>query len=628
MLKQYNGVSIGDTVEVTSRSHLDYDTAGGPPFSVSPDLFVETSKVNKGSVGIVTRIAPNPYNRDRPERTLFLLCLGDKYTIVRASGITKIAPSMPEIVKTATVKKAPKGFKTSFDGSYIQEDAAVKIGRYYYEKGNTAVLLNSIWTVNNPDLIAKDSSTGLYSYKYDMCKLVVDCIDGFYQYGYCVATGGTVNGFEGTRESYVEVMLASTEVAIKAGFVECIRSGNWTKGFSLGISKNSGPEFFQHTQTKSDSLAHNIRYGLMSPTFLLTEGKKYTFGVEMETSSGIMRPYVYKNRLNVDCIRDGSVPGGEYVTGILQGDCGFNQLKKICYEAALRCTVDASCGVHVHVGGFKPNKEFSVFSYILGMKLEKEIMSMMPPSRRKNQYCASLPKLLKKADLPTLGMSKDKYKFVIDEAWSKIFEYVTKYKPSREVNKGKVHPGGRYGSGSREENARYKWLNFVPCNTVRKAASGTSSPRPTSSSTLEAIRRSQASFARADRPAIPSSKKPESSYTLEFRCHSATTNYIKVRNWVLICMAFVSYVENNKSDIINKSSITLADILQAAYGKFSEGVYQPTKSPRAEALITYVKKRINFFENGSSSESAEYVYAKPEAKEGETTMKKLLEVEA
>lgn len=74
-------------------------------------------------------------------------------------------------------------------------------------------------------------------------------------------------------------------------------------------------------------------------------------------------------------------------------------------------------------------------------------------------------------------------------------------------------------------------------------------------------------------------------FTIEFRNHSASLNYVKIKNWVLICMAFVNYVENHKEEILKKDFITIEDVIKKVYKKNSK------------YLLDYIKNRKSHFNN-------------------------------
>jgi hypothetical protein len=308
----------------------------------------------------------------------------------------------------------------------------------------------------------------------------------------------------------------------------------------------------------------SIKYGEKSPSYLLSERLKYTYGIELETCSGKIFPFEYAdNNLNITCDHDGSIKGGEYVTGVLKGDAGFKQLYNICSFLKDRCSVDKTCGIHVHVGGVVFNKSFVVLSYLLGRKIEKEMFSIMPPSRRNNKYCGKLLDLKIQSIFDEYG-----YDYGIDIAYEELYKALSNgNKLGKKFNKSNKHPQGRYcgqyHSVPFENILRYKWLNLVPCTFNQRGY-------------ME-----------------PVSKKgkanTETSYTIEFRNHSASLDYTKIKNWTLICMAFVNYVENNGNDIVKKDSISLEDIINSTYKR------------NREPLMKYIDKRKSKFSEKMSA---------------------------
>ena len=234
-----------------------------------------------------------------------------------------------------------------------------------------------------------------------------------------------------------------------------------------------------------------------SNTFNLTHGMKYTFGVEIETCDSNLD----WSDLSLSAVHDGSVNGMEFVTGVLQGDKGLNMLSKICTELDNNhCYVDKTCGLHVHIGGANFNRKFSILAIMLGQMLQDEIYTMLPPSRLTSSYCHKI----KGKYCNIKYVSKKLYPRTYSRQLKLLAEYV--YSDSSEFdstnNKKTAHPYGRYHS------SRYTWLNLNNCSY---------------------------------------SYSPD---TVEFRCHSGTTNYTKMYNWILICMCFVRYIENHPRDII------------------------------------------------------------------------------
>ena len=335
---------------------------------------------------------------------------------------------------------------------------------------------------------------------------------------------------------------------------------------------------------KPEILIRNTKLGVYSPTNLILEGKNYTFGLELETCLGKVPAEEYED-LNVSCIYDGSLKdddgvarGGEYVTGVLVGDSGINQLRKIVHTLLKnQCKVNHRCSVHVHIGSANFNKENLISMYLLGMMLEEEFFNLFPFSRRKNAYCRHLTKIFTNPELEELAVinrkSTEEYNALIDYLFDlKLFPYVTSgtlkqsisslttqeqlrnsSKPDRRANKHTPHPQGPK-CGYDKNMQRYCWLNFVTCLFSNKGLK---------------------------------------AKTLEFRLHNGTLNFKKILAWLQICVAFTWFAENHKKSIFkgfyedpktgDKLSINLDLILKLAYPKNSE------------ILIKYVNERKQLF---------------------------------
>lgn len=273
--------------------------------------------------------------------------------------------------------------------------------------------------------------------------------------------------------------------------------------------------------------ANLIKFGRLSPTNIISEGKDYTFGIELETSEGIVPGYIRKD-LNLRAENDGSIRdslgrkyiGGEYITGVLRGDSGFRHLYKIVNELNKRCFVNNTCSVHVHLGNANFNKETIVMLWKLNQQIENELFSMMPPSRDGKKHCSRMTPI-------RFNFNNGKtYKENIDMYYNKIFKIISLGKdPSKHVNKKKNHPAGNR-CGYDTSTPRYWWLNFVPTMFNLKG---------------------------------------EGNSTIEFRSHSATLNFTKIKNWILITQAILHVAENNKSFVMDNDQITLKQVMELAF---------------------------------------------------------------
>ena len=242
-----------------------------------------------------------------------------------------------------------------------------------------------------------------------------------------------------------------------------------------------------------------------NPTFIQltkTSGMDYTFGVELETCSS---SEVYNGSHNLKAVYDGSVSGHEFVTGVLQGNKGVDELKSICnHLSGCDARVDRTCGVHVHIGNATFNRRFSIMLLKLCLHIQDDIYSILPESRLTNEYCKRLPaEQVERLDFHN-------YRKVLGTI-------IANCDINKDYNKKKAHPGGRYHS------QRYYWVNISNYST----SSGTS--------------------------------------TVEFRPHSGSLDFNKIYKWLLICMAIVKFAENQQRRIwmsYMTKPITLHEVLK------------------------------------------------------------------
>ena len=345
----------------------------------------------------------------------------------------------------------------------------------------------------------------------------------------------------------------------KEHFKECINDGRFyhTKYLKQMPNKPAvyrGADAIKKIKSTPD-IKDQLKYGIKSSTYLVTEGKRYTFGAEIETSAGHLPGYLDQD-LNYEAVHDGSlrdengkVWGGEYVTGVLTGDSGFLQLKRLCNELSKRCQINKKCGVHIHIGGVNFNKEFIVYLYKLALDLEKEIYAMLPKSRNGNEYCRPLHKFT--FDLNRKFNSPMDYNMHIDDKYSMLLNHIAhveRFDPSR-MNKKTQHPLGNK-CGYNHSTARYCWLNLVPAMFDTRG---------------------------------------NGAYTIEIRNHSATLSYTKIKNWTLITMAMMWFAENEKQYIAN-NKVSLSTVIMKAYPK------------KGQALLNYIYERTAKFSLDSITE--------------------------
>lgn len=352
-----------------------------------------------------------------------------------------------------------------------------------------------------------------------------------------------------------------------------------------GFSYRKNTEFFFHNSVRNVSKYVINNYvafrnysnkSYKNTTTLISAGLNYTFGVEIETNTGMV-PAFRAQHLNVSCVRDGSCGqggSGEYVTGVLRGDEGFFELKRICDVVGFNCTVDNTCGLHVHIGSVKFTKEFNIAMYKIGLMLQDEIFSMFPLSRLKtrNRYyidghgsnagrtygssCGKLPDLGIFKNVKNLrSLPKESLRIETLQMYTKLYSWLSTNSPNEIKTLGKktsvLSP-----HQNRYPLARYVWLNMIPTNFSKNGS--------------------------------------KDSLTVEFRNHPGTINYFKIKNWILICMAIVNYAENNAYSIIERESITLEEVLKYSY-----------RNRKLDSLLEYIEKKKTMYNVSDPSINAE-----------------------
>lgn len=343
---------------------------------------------------------------------------------------------------------------------------------------------------------------------------------------------------------FIMAYVENEKKALEFNLVEDISSGLYVTESLLGNMFVRKWEQFNNPKYFPKLLAKNPKSNRLS------EGKDYTFGVEIETYDGFIPKHI-RSRLAMSSCYDGSIrdsnntksTGGEYVTEVLRYDIGFKHLNDILFEIARRCKINKTCSIHVHLGNMNFNQEFIVLAYKLGMIIQNEIFEMMPASRKKNEYCQFIDGKAFTYEKNSSPVFKDVKKVkhlereeIMTRAYKGIVHQISLgHDPSIKINKKLNHPAGRF-CGYNRATPRYWWLNFVP--------------------TLFTIEKDR-------------------THTLEFRSHCATMNFEKTKAWILICMGIVSFVENYKEAVYNAKletgSITLSEIMLKTYPR--KGVY-------------------------------------------------------
>lgn len=111
--------------------------------------------------------------------------------------------------------------------------------------------------------------------------------------------------------------------------------------------------------------------------FELSKYLKYTFGLEYETSLGIV-PEETCFRDGLIPLRDGSIAGNEYSTVVMKGNDGLNLMYQQLKTLRKYTRFDKECSLHIHMGGFPLKPERILSLYNLCALLQKELQRSLP----------------------------------------------------------------------------------------------------------------------------------------------------------------------------------------------------------------------------------------------------------
>jgi len=238
----------------------------------------------------------------------------------------------------------------------------------------------------------------------------------------------------------------------------------------------------------------------------------YTFGMEIETSSGVI-PISKLKSLGIFPLRDGSISGFEYTTMPMES---IEHAVEIAETVSEYCGISTNDSFHLHVGGIKRTKESIVKIYDLLYNIQNEVYSMFP-------YYKRFPKDFKRqnytAKLPNLKRDN------IDDYFYEIVNMVsnrrkTEYDEDKDI--------GMFGSTRKWEiSSRYKIFNLVPFMYY-------------------------------------------SSGTIESRIHEETTNKYKIAYWILINQAIFGFAESINYSGVPMDKVSLSKIIKSYYGSGSK----------------------------------------------------------
>lgn len=344
---------------------------------------------------------------------------------------------------------------------------------------------------------------------------ILDYIHGYYVFGWTTTETRIVKIFEGgsVKEERIPENILKEHFVYHRGWGQYfldfnaplreIVAAKYVKdsGYPYSFSKKyEAVENFNIFKGKQE-IKNNIE-------FPIAQYFRYTFGLEFETSVGII-PEDLCFRDGLIPLRDGSITGNEYSTVVLQGNPGFNLLYQQIQTLKEYTRFDKECSLHIHIGGFPLVPEKIISLYNLCYILQNEISRALPAwtfhtAQYKNSgkdYCKLLPQ-----------------PFNTFENFYKAFTGTSFFGDLQQA-----HPHDVERSRKWQISERYYWANLLNliCYKVNK--------------------------------------------TMEFRMLRPTYNLEKILFWMYIFNAILKYAETNK--VSATDSIQLQSVLENIYPK-------------------------------------------------------------
>jgi len=269
----------------------------------------------------------------------------------------------------------------------------------------------------------------------------------------------------------------------------------------------------------------------------------YTYGVELETSSGTCKNYLLEE-FYLTPVKDGSITANEYITVPLSYQNVGSQIINIADALKGQCSVDNSCSLHVHMGNLPSPKRLLIPLYVLLYRLQNELHEMMPPYKKHLQYLVNKRGGPKDhcQYLPNLGFQMGPN----ENLEKNILSFFTE----GEIDSFKqLETGATYSKMEGQKwniNKRYYFVNFLGFLF---------------------------------------------GHTIEFRLHPGTLNKYRIIYWMLICTALVKFaLAKPKRCTSNTSKITLTDVIKEVYKTKNLAVYHTLLEYILACKSDYIKQ--------------------------------------
>jgi len=192
----------------------------------------------------------------------------------------------------------------------------------------------------------------------------------------------------------------------------------------------------------------------------------YSFGIEIETTKGMISPELYET-LGVRPVRDGSITGLEYVTIPLTGKKGLYAFVKIVEMINKYTSHDYTCSMHIHVGNIPRTMEFIVAMFKTMYHLQNEIYRLFPTYK---QFDTGIKRQCYTAPLSSHTMASLNYDYKSEDNLKNDYQKIVyelsgkyeDYKKFVDLSDIHNHPYDPSENSKWNMKARYKIQNLIP----------------------------------------------------------------------------------------------------------------------------------------------------------------------
>lgn len=243
-----------------------------------------------------------------------------------------------------------------------------------------------------------------------------------------------------------------------------------------------------------------------------------SFGLEFETTAGFI-PNRILDKTGLIPLRDGSIPGIEYVTVPMMGAKGLQTVVNASKELDYRTRYDHSCALHLHIGNVPRTPEFILAMLKTTCAIQDEMYTMFPLYKKYNfgvknkNYSKPYPiyELISQLD-PCITKSN------IDVNFNVLYQYLSMGESFKDYNcdlkNVKSHPADREARAKWNIKTRYYLNNMIPLIFGNKQ-------------------------------------------TIEFRIHTGTLDNNKIIMFMLLNSIIVNFVIQNTKSILEDPNFLL-----------------------------------------------------------------------